>query len=272
MQSLAKVWRVALLAVVVAATLPASAAWARAGHGPEKTASRQGATPKIASSSRAGMRESGHATSHLARPRFAADTGHRFYSARGTHVALHDAVYYHETSKYALRKNGKARYVSRGYSYGGGLQCVPFARAASGIELKGNAVNWWEAAAGIYQRGSEPEPGSVLNFRATGSMRLGHVAVVTAVVNSREIEIDHANWWGPGASKGGVSRGVPVVDVSPNNDWTEVRVGLGQSGDFGSTYPTYGFIYDRPDDGVMEASATRYRAVRGGEVAEAPRR
>jgi hypothetical protein len=53
---------------------------------------------------------------------------------------------------------------------------------------------------------------------------------------------------------GGVARNIPVVDVSENNDWTAVRVGLGQSGEFGSVYPTYGFIYDRPDTGVMVAS------------------
>ena len=85
---------------------------------------------------------------------------------------------------------------------------MPFARAASGIELKGNAANWWDAAAGVYERGSRPEAGSVLNFRANGRMRLGHVAVVTDVVGSREIEIDHANWAGPGVTKGGVSRGI----------------------------------------------------------------
>ncbi len=52
----------------------------------------------------------------------------------------------------------------------------------------------------------------------------------------------------------GVSRGIPVVDVSANNDWSEVRVGLGRSGEFGSVYPTYGFIYDRPDRGTMVAN------------------
>jgi hypothetical protein len=84
-------------------------------------------------------------------------------------------------------------------------------------------------------------------------MRLGHVAVVSRVVNAREIEIDHANWWGPG-SRGGVTRGVAVIDVSENNDWTAVRVGLG-NGDFGSVYPTHGFIYDRPDDGKIEVAS-----------------
>ena len=170
-------------------------------------------------------------------------------------------------SKLALLKGGKARYATYGGSYGGGLQCVPFARAATGIELKGNAANWWDAATGVYARGQAPEAGSVLNFRATGGMRLGHVAVVTHVVDSREIEIDHANWAGPGASKGGVSRAIPVVDVSDNNDWSAVRVGLGHSGTYGSVYPTFGFIYDRPDNGMMARRAVRY-----DEVAEAPAR
>ena len=55
--------------------------------------------------------------------------------------------------------------------------------------------------------------------------------------------------------RGGVARNVPVVDVSEANDWSAVRVGLGRSGDFGAVYPTYGFIYDRPDDGVILATA-----------------
>jgi hypothetical protein len=53
-----------------------------------------------------------------------------------------------------------------------------------------------------------------------------------------------------------VARNIPVVDVSEANDWSAVRVGLGQSGEFGSVYPTYGFIYDRPDTGVMVASTS----------------
>ena len=89
-------------------------------------------------------------------------------------------------------------------------------------------------------------------------MRLGHVAVVREVVNSREIEIDHANWaW---AGKGNISRGVAVIDVSERNDWTAVRVALGHSEDFGSVYGTYGFIYDRPDNGTMMAKSPVRRA------------
>jgi surface antigen len=132
---------------------------------------------------------------------------------------------------------------------------VPFARNDSGISVPGNAWEWWDNAAGVYARGSVPEPGSVLTFRSNGRMRLGHVAVVSRVINAREVEVDHANWWGPGMY-GGVARNIPVVDVSEANDWSAVRVGLGESGQFGSVYPTYGFIYDRPDTGVMVASHT----------------
>ncbi len=124
------------------------------------------------------------------------------------------------------------------------IQCVAFARADSDIALSGNAANWWQNAEGVYARGSAPEPGSVLNFRANGHMRLGHVAVVTAVVDSRTIQIDQSHW-----NANGISRDVSVVDVSENNDWTAVRVELGHRGSFGAIYPTYGFIYARPDSG-----------------------
>ncbi len=167
----------------------------------------------------------------------------------GSHGLTHLAGYsYHGQPGYRFGKTSKAQYSS------GGLQCVPFARAASGIELKGNAANWWDAAEGIYDRGARPESGSVLNFRAIGRMHLGHVAVVTAVLDSRQIEIEHANWAGSGAAKGGISHNIPVIDVSAENDWSAVRVGLGHTGEYGSVYPTYGFIYDRPDRGTMEAN------------------
>lgn len=151
-------------------------------------------------------------------------------------------------ARYAQRHRGSgyARY-SRSSS---ALQCVPFARDNSGITIVGNAVNWWGKAAGIYERGSRPEVGSVLNFRATGRMYLGHVAVVSRVIDSRSVQIDHANW----SSRGAISRNISVVDVSPRNDWTAVRVALRQSPEFGSVYPTFGFIYDRPDHGTMVAN------------------
>ena len=174
--------------------------------------------------------------------------GHRFgystfigfssFSSFGGHGGLSRRAFY-------------AKHGSKGRRYAlawQGEQCVPFARDASGIELSGNAWTWWDEAAGVYERGSAPEPGSILAFRANGSMRLGHVAVVSRVINAREIEIDHANW---GGYRGSIARGMPVVDVSPNNDWTAVRVGLGDGDEFGSIYPTHGFIYGRADRGAM---------------------
>src|SRR5690349_7475903 len=59
------------------------------------------------------------------------------------------------------------------------LQCVPYARALSGIDLHGDAANWWDLAAGRYGRSTEPSIGAVLVL--TGSSRHGHVAVVTAI-------------------------------------------------------------------------------------------
>jgi hypothetical protein len=137
-----------------------------------------------------------------------------------------------------------------------GISCVPYAREASGIEVAGNAWQWWDNAQGLYARGDAPEAGSVLNFRANGRMRLGHVAVVTRVVNPREVIVEHANWPG-GGGRGGVSHDVTVVDVSEANNWSAVRVELGRGGEFGSIYPTYGFIYNRPDNGRTIASIAR---------------
>jgi len=43
---------------------------------------------------------------------------------------------------------------------------------------------------------------------------------------------------------------VDVMDVSPNNDWTEVRVQVGWNNEnFGRPYATHGFILNRPDTG-----------------------
>ncbi len=153
----------------------------------------------------------------------------------------------------AAAQSGRGpRYPAARYAQGGStLQCVPFARENSGIALVGNAVTWWNKAAGTYERGSRPEVGAVLSFRATGRMNLGHVAVVSRVIDGRNVQIDHANW----SSRGAISRNISVIDVSPNNDWTAVRVALAQGNEYGSVYPTYGFIYDRPDRGVMVANA-----------------
>ena len=144
---------------------------------------------------------------------------------------------------------------SSGVYRSGWMECVPYARRVSGVDLTGDAYLWWGEAAGRYERGSTPAPGSVLSFRSTGRMRLGHVAVVTEVVNQREIVVTKANWGGPGFYRGGISTGISVVDVSPNNDWTAVRVALGHTPAYGSVYPTYGFIYGRNAPATLMADA-----------------
>ena len=144
----------------------------------------------------------------------------------------------------------------RAGGYALGVSCVPYARQISGIQVTGNAWQWWHRAAGVYARGDQPEVGSILNFRSIGRMVLGHVAVVRRVVNSREVIVDHSNWL-DGGRRGIISRNVAVVDVSEANNWSAVRVELQQHGSFGSIYPTYGFIYNRPDVGFITRNLSR---------------
>jgi len=123
-------------------------------------------------------------------------------------------------------------------------QCVPFARAASGIEIYGDAWTWWNQAEGRYDRGHRPRQGSVIVFAKTGRLPLGHVAVVSRVVERRVLMLTHANWSRQNGKRGHAERDVTLYDVSPGNDWSEVKVwyrdaeGLG-----GGIYPVKGFIY-----------------------------
>lgn len=132
------------------------------------------------------------------------------------------------------------------------LQCVPFARAESGVEIRGNAKTWWSQAAGTYARGDEPRKGAVMAFAGTGGMPLGHVAVVKKIVSDREILIDHANWSPINGRRGQIERNVRVVDVSNAGDWSMVRVWYAPIGDLGlRANPVQGFIYS---DGAPGAS------------------
>lgn len=144
------------------------------------------------------------------------------------------------------------------------LQCAPFARQVSGIELYGNANTWWGQADGRYDRGHEPRVGAVLAFAASRSMPVGHVAMVSKVVNEREVLLTHANW----SYRGGVERNVRAVDVSPNNDWTDVRVWYGPIGDLGlRSNPAKGFIYAHKLNDAPVQIALADRATAGADSA-----
>lgn len=125
------------------------------------------------------------------------------------------------------------------------LECVPYARARSGIKIYGDASTWWDSANGKYARGGTPLLGAVLVLTGYAGPHRGHLAVVTAMDSDREIRVDHANWLNDGA----IYRDDPVVDVSPDNDWSEVRVWNERAGAWGTkTYLVQGFIGPGPAD------------------------
>jgi surface antigen len=61
-------------------------------------------------------------------------------------------------------------------------------------------------------------------FRPHGKMVLGHVAAVSKVLDSRRVLLRHANWSPIAGKRGQVERDVLAMDVSPGNDWSQVRV------------------------------------------------
>ena len=123
-------------------------------------------------------------------------------------------------------------------------QCVPFARAASGIQIYGDAWTWWSQAEGRYDRGHKPRPGAVIVFERSDRLRLGHVAVVSRVVEKRVVMLTHANWSRQNGERGHAEQDVTLFDVSPGNDWSAVKVWYRDSNGLGgSIYPVNGFIY-----------------------------
>jgi len=124
------------------------------------------------------------------------------------------------------------------------LQCVPYARQLTGIQIRGDAWTWWEQAEGRYSRGFVPKVGAVMALKPHGNSRLGHVAAVSKIIDSRTILIRHSNWSPINGRRGQIEDNVRAVDVSDANDWSEVRIwyapiqALG-----GSHWPVQGFIY-----------------------------
>lgn len=117
-------------------------------------------------------------------------------------------------------------------------QCVPYARVRSGIQISGDAHEWWGKA---QSKGKKPHAGSVMSMPKQGGGPLGlygHVAVVADVISSTEITIDHANWDGQETRH----LGSKVRDVSGN--WTRVQIEISPGAGYGATvYDVNGFIY-----------------------------
>ncbi len=135
-------------------------------------------------------------------------------------------------------------------TYHRGLSCAPFARALSGVELRGDAGSWWEEAEGRYVRSRTPEVGAVLVLRPTSRLPDGHVAVVSRLLAPRQVLLTQANWVPERLTEDQLA-----VDVSPDNDWTEVRLWWPPTGSLGiRAYPAYGFILPpRPASHAMLA-------------------
>ncbi|MDE2334369.1 MAG: CHAP domain-containing protein [Rhodospirillales bacterium] len=143
-----------------------------------------------------------------------------------------------------------------GESYHPGLQCAPFANQLSGIALYGDAGTWWRKAAGRYRRSHRPEVGAVLVMGRQRRLPDGHVAVVSRLVDARHLDVMQANW-----EPGVVDRDQLVVDVSPGNDWTRVRVWWPPAHSMGiTTYAAYGFI-------LPPAAATHAQLARAVDIA-----
>jgi surface antigen len=124
-------------------------------------------------------------------------------------------------------------------------QCALFAREFTGIRIRGDAWTWWDLAAGQYPRGDRPKPDSVVVLRSTPQLPLGHVGIVKRVVGPREITITHANWGKDDPTRRIIHDSTAVVDVSPRNDWTQLRFWNAPAHAFGKVYAAYGFIYPR---------------------------
>lgn len=133
--------------------------------------------------------------------------------------------------------------------------CVPYARDISGVSLRGDADTWWAQAAGRYDRGTRPAPYAVLVLKPTSRLSAGHIGVVTGIIGPRKIRVSHANWGWNSATRGRIYTHMPVLDVSPANDWSAVRFKHPAVDAYGRVYPALGFIYSpkAPDLRIAEA-------------------
>ncbi|WP_132386654.1 CHAP domain-containing protein [Novosphingobium sp. PhB165] len=148
------------------------------------------------------------------------------------------------------------------------LECVPYARRLSGIRIFGDAHTWWDQAQGRYATGHRPRVGAVMAIPAYANSHLGHVATVSRIVDSRTILISHANWSPIEGRRGQVEDNVTALDVSPDNDWSEVRIWYAPIHNLGTTHwPVEGFIYNAKPGAVKDLGQSRLESVSGEDAA-----
>ncbi|GAA4643105.1 hypothetical protein GCM10023115_10650 [Pontixanthobacter gangjinensis] len=151
------------------------------------------------------------------------------------------------------------------------LQCVPYAREQSGIQIYGDAHTWWDQAEGKFDRGNRPKVGAVMAFQPHRNMRLGHVAAVSKVIDSRTVLLRHSNWSPINGRRGQIENDVRAIDVSATNDWSQVRVwydpiqGLGKS-----PWPIHGFIYPEKARSFSQPVQVARAAPQSRSAAQAP--
>ena len=136
----------------------------------------------------------------------------------------------------------------------GGAHAPPF----SGRPHYGGAPTPGKQAEGRYARGRMPRVGAVMAIRPHNNSRLGHVAAVSGIIDSRTILLSHANW----SYRGKIERNVTALDVSPDNDWSEVRIWFGPNRTLGTTHwPVAGFIYNARPGSIPDLGRQRLTQV-----------
>ena len=111
-----------------------------------------------------------------------------------------------------------------------------------------------------------------MSFRPYGRMELGHVAAVSRIIDSRNVLLRHANWSEIDGRRGQIEDNVRAVDVSPDNDWSQVRVWYAPIGNLGTTaWPVNGFIYpDKPGKSERLTVLSSSDVLQKAKAAETP--
>ena len=97
------------------------------------------------------------------------------------------------------------------------------------------------------------------------------MAAVSRVIDSRTILLRHSNWSPINGRRGQIEDDVRAIDVSPDNDWSQVRVWYDPIQALGKTpWPIHGFIYNGKGKMAKQARRKVNREPHRAFVAPAP--